>query len=418
MESEFTTKNFYFTFKSINYEIKSDLNIEILRCKLYKIFIKYHIDLCKKYNFKINKKDEKKNENILTEILSMFIFFKEDSDDVFFSNNPRYKIEHILQYIIRYTKKINTYKKILKKMENKSKKLFHILKKNKFDPNLKYKISSDVLNGGFLVIKCSTESLNETHIFYKIKYPLYYHLFKLFIHNNKTDLNFDNVPVEQFLQKYFNEYSNIDNDTKNIMNNINSYIFILFNRYNCIHSGGNQASILPSFKFFIKKYLNIKVELFGSALNTSCYTYGSVFYDVEKYFGSKGSFFNMDIVRGYYELNPPFVFSVIYNMFKKIYLSLEKTKEGLLFMIIIPKSNLNDFKYYKLLDKYLKYQNIMDKNIFPYIQYDINYTNQKIRYIVNTYILIYHNEYINEITKNIVSTFDSHLDKYIDSLKK
>ena len=418
MESEFETKNFYFKYKYINYDIQLDLNMELFRCKLYKLFIQYHIDLCKESNFKINKKDNRKNENILTEILSMFIFFKEDTDDVFFSKNPKYKMDYILQYIIRYTKKIDIYKQILKKMETESIKFFYILKKNKTDSNIKYRIISDVQNNNFLLIKCINESSNNIYSSYIIKYPLYSHLFNLFIHNNKVDLKFDNISIENFLQKYFSEHSKIDENTKNIMDNINKYIFILFNRYNCIHSGGNQASILPSFKFFIKKYLNIKVELFGSALNTSCYTYGSIFYDIEKYFGSKGSFFNMDIIRGYYELNPPFVFSVIYNMFKKLYLSLEKSKEGLLFVIIIPKSKLDDFKYYNLLDKYLKYQNILDKNIFPYIQYDINYTNQKIRYIVNTYILIYHNEYINEITKNIVSSFNEYLDKYINSIKK
>lgn len=418
MESKFETKNFYFKYKYINYDIQLDLYFELFRCKLYKLFIKHHIDLCKQYNFKINKKDSRKNENILTEILSMFIFFKEDNDDVFFSKNPNYKIEYILQYIIRYTKKIDIYKQILKKMEIESIKLFYILKNNKTDPNINYRIITDVQNNNFLQIKCINDLSNEIYSSYKIKFPLYSHLFKLFIHDNEVDLKFDNISIENFLMKYFNEHSKIDENTKNIMNNINKYIFILFNRYNCIHSGGNQASILPSFKFFIKKYLNIKVELFGSALNTSCYTYGSVFYDVEKYFGSKGSFFNMDIIRGYYELNPPFVFSVIYNMFRKLYLSLEKSKEGLLFIIIIPKSKLDDFKYYNLLGKYLKYQNILDKNIFPYIQYDINYTNQKIRYIVNTYILIYHNEYINEITKNIVSSFNEYLDKYINSIKK
>lgn len=244
MDSEFKTTNFYLKYKYINYNTKLNLNTEIYRCQLYNLFIKYHIDKCKKYNFIINKKNNKKNENILTEILSMFIFFKEDTDDVFFSNKPNYDINLILQYIIRYTKKVKTYKKILVKMEKKSKKLFDELNKNDIIDD-KYKIISNIQDNKFVIIACilniSDSESKSTISSYKIKYPLYSHLFKLFIHNNKINLNFDNISIDDFLHKYFNDFSNIDENTKNIVNNINLYIFVLFNRYNCIYSGGNQA---------------------------------------------------------------------------------------------------------------------------------------------------------------------------------
>ena len=49
-----------------------------------------------------------------------------------------------------------------------------------------------------------------------------------------------------------------------------------------------------------------------------------VFYDVEKYFGSKGSFFNLEPISGTYSFNPPYQADIINKGINKLFLHLDK----------------------------------------------------------------------------------------------
>ena len=53
---------------------------------------------------------------------------------------------------------------------------------------------------------------------------------------------------------------------------------------------------------------NIAHECFASPLNVSLTSssFNSLFYDVDKHFGSQGSFFTSSPLTGTYEVNPPF----------------------------------------------------------------------------------------------------------------
>ena len=124
--------------------------------------------------------------------------------------------------------------------------------------------------------------------------------------NNKSNLRIKNIISHELydrlsikIKKYFND--------NNLKNNINYdiYIFCLIFRYSYIDSGNQQLAIDFRIKDLFKKY-GVDFELFGSGINVISNNYCSLFYDIEKYFGSKGNFFNINIHSGIYWCNPPY----------------------------------------------------------------------------------------------------------------
>ena len=223
--------------------------------------------------------------------------------------------------------------------------------------------------------------------------------------------------IIKFSKHIFTHLIHLYNNKNNTMielnnvheSNILELIFICYTRYKFISNGNNQASILPSIKKKLKTQLNIKVELFGSLFNTSNYTFGSFFYDCEKYFGSIGNYFNINIKKGYYELNPPFDTKLINAMFKKIIKEFnegEINKFALLYLIIIPESYLMMNKIPIQLEQYIKYFTIINKTEFPYLVYDRKFKASTLKNIVNTNIILLHNEYINNYVKNNINNLE------------
>ena len=49
--------------------------------------------------------------------------------------------------------------------------------------------------------------------------------------------------------------------------------------------------------------LNFNFECFASTINSNTLNFCSLYYDVEKYFGSVGDFFNIDIEEGVFSFN-------------------------------------------------------------------------------------------------------------------
>ena len=107
---------------------------------------------------------------------------------------------------------------------------------------------------------------------------------------------------------------------------------------------------------------DLKSECFASPLNcTIKYSYHSGFYDVDRFFGSKGSFFWIDeLNEGSYESNPPFIEEIMYMMSLHIIDLLKKSKK-LSFFIVLPGwddcehfSILNNSEFKKLFLKFKK----------------------------------------------------------------
>jgi hypothetical protein len=127
----------------------------------------------------------------------------------------------------------------------------------------------------------------------------------------------------------------------------NELIFILILRYKSLDSSNQQLAVNPNFYIELNKTLGFNFELFGSAINTTTDHYCSLFYDIEKYFGSKGSFFKYKLISGLYVCNPPYDELIMKNMAKKLIKSLDEIEDPLTILVIIPCWDRNEDKYGK-----------------------------------------------------------------------
>ena len=246
-------------------------------------------------------------------------------------------------------------------------------------------------------------------------------------HNKKKyNVNINYTLYNRLLTKLKN--NNIDKNMYNIC------IFCLIFRYSYIDSINQQLAINNDIKYMFKKY-NINFELFGSAINTISDHYCSLYYDIEKYFGSKGNVFNINLYSGIYWCNPPYDEYIM----KKIAIKLKNildTQTNIGFLITIPiwdkytqniiinnniksvernykkndntndKEKYKDYALYHILYKYIKEELIIPKFRIPYFNHRLN----QYIYASNTYMLFVYNNidinYTNYI-KDIQNEFEN-----------
>ena len=420
----FNTNNYNFEYKNIYYNYNKYSNnliiIEIYRHTLYLKFKKY---IEKIRNLTIKKKNitnlEKNNFITLIylyDMVSLFIInhkFKSKFDPLFDSVSP-FTIKNIQKYFNNKciptisTNLINSLLDILPLISQKYINCYKKLRKyikyfNKIKYDILYEENKNLISLKLNILESDDMFINKiiNKLIYnskiKMSQHIFNHLIKLY---NTNEL------------KQFNNFEIID---KKVID----YIYIIFTRYYSLSSGNNQASILPSFKKIIKEKLNIKIELFGSPLNTSSFTFGSLFYDIDKYFGSFGNYFNTKILKGYYELNPIFDKCLIDKIYKKCYdelLFAEENKYPLLFLMILPSSYFKFSDQNNILNNFKKFEIMLDREKFPYIRYNRNFLQTKVSPIVDTHIIIYHTEFINNVVKQNVLNFNYYLDNWL--LKK
>ena len=226
----------------------------------------------------------------------------------------------------------------------------------------------------------------------------------------------------------FNIMSNYYEDLDNLLD---QYIFCLVFRYSYMDSGNQQLAINQNIKDMFKK-CGVNFELFGSAINTVSTYYCSLFYDIEKYFGSTGNFFDIKLESGIYWCNPPYDDTIMNNTVNKLINYLQSDKE-IAFLVTIPiwdiytqnkikEKNINtilrnynsntesslhiDFQIYSKLKPFIKDELIIPKHRIPYFNYK-KYSNIN---AVNTYMLIVY----NNINLNIATNLHSNFDKIIE----
>lgn len=149
-------------------------------------------------------------------------------------------------------------------------------------------------------------------------------------------------------------------------------------RYASLMSGSNQFMVDLDYKFKLKA-LGFNFECFGSVFNRYFDNFCSMFYDLEKYFGSCGSFFALKINSGYYMANPPYDDNLLKLMYAKIK-KLVVDKRDVCFIMSIPKwedysleySIDTDNLYLEKMVKHEKFHNPINLKLVtipPYISY-------------------------------------------------
>jgi len=196
------------------------------------------------------------------------------------------------------------------------------------------------------------------------------------------------------------------------VSNIDKYIFCLVFRYSYIDAENQQLAIHKKIKEMFRVY-NVNFELYGSAINVLSDNYCSLFYDIEKFFGSKGNFFDIELMSGIYWCNPPYIENLMTKTaYKLIDIMNNDQNNNIAFIVTIPiwdaetkaikfteitrnysesndssiiaRINFNDYPIYALLKPYIKDELIIPKGRIPYF----NYRHNKHIFASDTYMLI------------------------------
>jgi hypothetical protein len=233
------------------------------------------------------------------------------------------------------------------------------------------------------------------------------------------------IPVEQYneMKNRYEKYNDNHHDNHDIKeNNIDILIWIILFRYQLLSSNNNQLAVIPSIINNMVSDFNLSIECFASAINSSLDNFCSIYYDVEKYFGSIGNFFNIKPISGVYSFNPPYQYDIISNGIIKIINHMDDTDKNLAFIITIPiwdnegkqimldnnmENNNNIIKYndFEIMttirqSKYFKGLRMISKDNFTYM--DHNFYLFKNKTIQNTYVIImsnFDNNFIDIINK-------------------
>ncbi|CAK8992849.1 unnamed protein product [Durusdinium trenchii] len=105
--------------------------------------------------------------------------------------------------------------------------------------------------------------------------------------------------------------------------------------------GGNMHAAAPECVFaWLRDEMGVSAELFASPLNCFFAEYYSAFPDVDAFFGSQGSFFDLDdLPEGSYEVGPPYTEEVMELMARKLLKHLRSSaekKQVLSFVVFVP----------------------------------------------------------------------------------
>lgn len=385
--------------------------LELYRGKLYCNIIRFFINICSK-TFGIKIFSVKKSyQRTLTNILSSWMFSLystyDYSKDYFLPNN--YTNTTILYDILNDLCKFDTTivdKEVL--INNVLAKLveYYEIQLNTLET---YK-TCDLYNknkNNFMIIKNKIEQKrnNKIIIFYKFIIEIKYN-----IRDKRLQNILDNIliPVHIY-DKLYNSYSGPTSKIKYIDN----YIWAIIYRYQLLGSNNHQLAVIPSIMNKLHQDYKLNFEFFASAINATSSRFCSIYYDVEKYFGSCGSFFNIMPIKGAFGFNPPYQTDIINNGLNKLLYFLDNAMDELTFIITIPIWDIKGKDEMRLLynnelkrqnidygdfdiintvkeSKYFKECRMIPKEKFTYV--DHNFLLFKNRTIQNTYVIILSNK--------------------------
>jgi len=220
------------------------------------------------------------------------------------------------------------------------------------------------------------------------------------------------IDVLDYLLIPVDEYNKLKNFYNGDNSKMDELITIIIYRYQLLGSNNHQLGVKSDIMQKMKKDYNLSYECFASSINCTFNHYCSIYYDVEKYFGSFGSFFNLQPTQGTFGLNPPYQKEIIETSILKALGHLEEAQkeEKLLTFIItipiwdnegkklmkeefnndLPQQNIDygDFEIISTVKNsvYHKITRMIPKEKFTYI--DHNHLLVKNKTIQNTYVIV------------------------------
>ena len=241
---------------------------------------------------------------------------------------------------------------------------------------------------------------------------------------NKLNNIINNIilPINEY-NNMKTRYKHINQETGHYEQTMDNIIWIILFRYQLLSSNNNQLAVMPNILDNMKTDFKLSFECFASAINSSFPNYCSIYYDVERYFGSIGSYFNMIPTKGTYSFNPPYQYDIINNGIEKMIQHLDNTTYILTFIITIPiwdiegktymaqnmtenNNNIIQYEDFNIMSvikqsKYFKGLKMISKEKFTY--FDHNFHLFKNKSIQNTYIILLSNDNINT---DIINCYD------------
>lgn len=320
---------------------------------------------------------------------------------------PKYQIDTINPYIelerkrilfsffTFYIKELRQYLKVTDEKIHKQILLFlgYLHNKNKDDPVLLNSINFNIIKSIFVVEKVEISDNEIKKMVSRINKECKKNLKSMFSFKPPITENIiiqkssdkDNV-ILQFLEIKHKIPKKLYDKIKSqqiIDFDFNTLLFCIITRYKYVYNYNTMHLAVPPeiYKELDKRY-NVQLELFGSVMNKNMKYYCGLFYDLEKYFGNQGNFFNIELKEGFFVCNPPYEIYLINETYEKILKTLETSSKKITIFNVLPVWNK---KYEKLIQESCEYGLIKD--------YDIYNIYDK---IFNSKFLVYHKLYCKE----------------------
>ena len=354
INNEFCSK----TIEKSNTELSPIL--ELYRGKVYANILKSFIYNCitnlGTKIFSIKKSYPRTITNLLSSWFFTLYSEYDFNDDPFFPSNY-HNVDSLIETLNDFTK----YEKLV---ISKEEKINNILTKLKEDYQKALENLKEYITSSYYLEKKDNYSITKELIEQKRdEKSIYFYKFMITYPFKIRDKRQENIINNILIPKYI--YDKLETRFTGPKEKIDIYIWTIIYRYQLLGSNNNQLGVLPNVMHQMKNDFHLNFECFASAINSTFDSYCSIYYDVEKYFGSKGSFFNLTPLSGTYGFNPPYQKEVMDKGMFKILENLkvaEENNKSLTFIITIPIWD-------KLGKKIMKY-NHPEKIEKPVIEYD------------------------------------------------
>jgi len=388
--------------------------VELYKGKLFSCLIKIFTNDCTSQFgtgiFSIKKSFSRTLTNLLSSwMFSLYITYNFSGDYFFPTNYTETKVlENTIRDFCKYDSKLTNIdekiNKVLTNLKSNYKYQLELLEKYSKSDVYKNNKTNYKIKKSMISIK-KNKAQNIESVFYKLEISVPFQIKDKRLTNVLNNIL---VPVKI--------YDKLVKNFTGPKGKVDEYLWAIVYRYQLLGSNNHQLAVLPKIMNLMTTDYGLNFECFASAINSTYPRYCSIYYDIEKYFGSVGSFFNLKPVKGTFGFNPPYQKDIIELGILKLLKFLEETNESLTFIITIPiwddlgrkfmKENYNnelekqniDYGDFPIVNKvresnFFKGLRMISKEKFTYV--DHNFELYKNKTIQNTYVIILSTHDIN-----------------------